>query len=344
VCSSGFWPGAGERQGRRGKGQQVRDPCRRGHERPLDPRSSTSGRQPAPQRAEVSTRRGLLGERTRLRLPDEQPTTRSAPRAEWTLLRLPDEQPTTRSASRAEWTLVRLPDEQPTTRSASRAEWTRLRLPDEQPTTRPASRAEWTLVRLPDEQPTTRPGPATRVVGSSSTRSGPTPYPAAVDVRRARRRGSGGPSRLVRRGRLGSPALDRLLRAPDRDLDPARRALLGLGDADLEDAPVERGSDRLRVDAFGQRQAARTRWRGGRSPAAGGRHGCGPATRSHASPSTRAPRARSARGSARGRRRDACPAPCGTARGRRRSAARTRRERRRGTRRARRGARARDGR
>src|SRR3954468_456022 len=51
-------------------------------------------------------------------------------------------------------------------------------------------------------------------------------------------------------------ALQRRLAAADRDLDAARLALLGLGDADLEHALVERRGDRRGVDALRQGERA----------------------------------------------------------------------------------------
>src|SRR3954469_410533 len=68
-------------------------------------------------------------------------------------------------------------------------------------------------------------------------------------VRGAARRGGGplpGGLRALDRGRL----------VADADRDPARLALLGLGDADLEDALVERRRDLLGVDALRERQRA----------------------------------------------------------------------------------------
>src|SRR5690349_2151380 len=56
--------------------------------------------------------------------------------------------------------------------------------------------------------------------------------------------------------RLRGVRLDRLLLVPDADGHLARLALLGLGDADLEHAAVERGRYGVGVDALGQRQRA----------------------------------------------------------------------------------------
>src|SRR3982075_3528233 len=69
------------------------------------------------------------------------------------------------------------------------------------------------------------------------------------------RRGCG----LRRGGLLGRAALDGRRAVADLDLQLAGLALLGLGDADLEDALVERGGDRVAVDALGHRQGAAER-------------------------------------------------------------------------------------
>src|SRR5215210_1113623 len=120
--------------------------------------------------------------------------------------------------------------------------------------------------RLPGSRARMRSGTAMKKSDAGSRAPG-TPVgrqlasvPAAPGPVRGRSAGARGPRRpaptSLRAGVLAG--VDRRRRAllADLDRDAARLARLGLGDADLEHALVERGGDRLWVDAIRQRERA----------------------------------------------------------------------------------------